>query len=126
MVISQARSKRSPTGSRYVAFRKKKQNEAGREATLTKVGAIKAKTLRVLGANQKYILLQSDVANVVDKKTKKALKAKILSVKINPANPNYVRRNIITKGCTIETDKGNVFVTSRPGQDGTVNGYLVE
>jgi len=125
MVITQTRSRRSATGSRYIDFRKKKQFEAGREATLTKVGDTKLKTLRVLGANEKYMLLRANDANVVDKKTNKALKAKILSVKVNPSNSNYVRRNIITKGCTIETDKGDVIVTSRPGQDGTVNGYLI-
>ena len=125
MVITQTRSRRSPTGSRYVAGRKTKQYESGREATLTKVGETKLKTLRVLGSNQKYVLLQSNDANIVDKKTNKSTKVKILSVKENPANSNYVRRNIITKGCTIETDKGDVIVTSRPGQDGTVNGYLI-
>lgn len=125
MVISQTRSRRSPTGSRYVAFRKKKQFESGREATLTKVGETKLKVLRGLGANQKQVLLESNVANVMDKKKNKSVKVKILSVKENPANSNYVRRNIITKGCTVETDKGDVIVTSRPGQDGTVNGYLL-
>ncbi|MFT4304028.1 MAG: 30S ribosomal protein S8e [Candidatus Woesearchaeota archaeon] len=126
MVISQARSRRTSTGSRYVDFRKKKQYETGREPTLTKVGDLKRKKLRCVGANEKVYLIQSDVANIIDKSTKKAVKAKILSVKSNPANPNYVRRNIITKGCTIVTDKGDVFVTSRPAQDGTINGYLVK
>jgi small subunit ribosomal protein S8e len=125
MVISQARSKRSPTGSRYVDFRKKKQYETGREPTLTRVGAKKQKVLRTMGANSKAIILTTDIANVTDKKSKKSVKVKILSVKENPANPNYIRRNIITKGCVIETEKGDVKVTSRPGQDGTVNGYLV-
>jgi len=126
MAISHARSKRSETGSRYVPFRKKTLHESGRDPTLTKAGTLKQKTLRVVGANQKYVVLQTDVANVMDKKKNKSVKAKILSVKANPANPNYIRRNIITKGCTIETDKGDVVVTSRPGQDGTVNGYIVE
>jgi small subunit ribosomal protein S8e len=125
MVISQAKSRRSLTGSRYVAFRKKKQYETGREATLTKVGTEKRKVLKVLGGNNKYVVLQTDVANVIDQKTKKAVKAKILSVKANPANANYIRRNIITKGCTIATDKGDVLVTSRPGQTGVINGYLI-
>jgi len=125
MVITQARSKRSSTGSRYVASKKKKQCQAGREATLTKIGGVKQKTLRGLGSNNKFVVLQTDVANVIDKKTNKSVKAKIISVKENFANSNYIRRNIITKGCTIETDKGDVIVTSRPGQEGTVNGYLI-
>jgi len=125
MAISQARSRRSPTGSRYVPFRKKTLHETGREPTLTKVGEDKKKTLRVAGANRKYVVRQTTKVNVVDKKANKAFVATITSVKENPANPNYIRRNIITKGCTVETDKGDVMVTSRPGQDGTVNGYLL-
>ena len=125
MVISQARSKKSATGSRYIAFRKKKQFECGREPTLTKVGEVKRKVLRCLGSNSKTVVLTTNAANVMDTKTKKSIKAKIISVKENSANPNYIRRNIITKGCIIETDKGDVKVTSRPGQHGTVSGVLV-
>ncbi|MFB6184110.1 MAG: 30S ribosomal protein S8e, partial [Haloarculaceae archaeon] len=44
----------------------------------------------------------------------------------NPSNPNYARRNIITKGAIIETSEGRARVTSRPGQDGQVNAVLVE
>ena len=43
----------------------------------------------------------------------------------NTANPNYVRRNIITKGAIVETPEGNAKVTSRPGQDGVINGILI-
>lgn len=126
MSISQARSKRTPTGSRYKSFRKKTLHESGRNPTLTKVGVTKRKTLRNKGGNLKFVVMQADTANVIDPKTKKAVKAKIISVKENPANPNYVRRNIFNKGSIVETDKGDVKITSRPGQDGTVNGYLVK
>ena len=49
----------------------------------------------------------------------------ILGVIENTANPNYVRRNIITKGAIVETPEGNAKVTSRPGQDGVINGILI-
>ena len=49
----------------------------------------------------------------------------ILGVIENSANPNYVRRNIITKGAIVETPEGNAKVTSRPGQDGVINGILI-
>ena len=39
---------------------------------------------------------------------------------------SYVRRNIITKGAIVKTEAGLVKITSRPGQDGTLNGILVE
>ena len=44
----------------------------------------------------------------------------------NPANPNYARRNIITKGAVIETSAGEARVTSRPGQSGQVNAVLLD
>jgi small subunit ribosomal protein S8e len=67
-----------------------------------------------------------DTANVVDPKTKTIRKATILTVKSNPSNPNYVQRNIITKGATVMTDLGEAVITSRCGQDGVVNAILVE
>ena len=50
--------------------------------------------------------------------------ATITNVIKNDANPNYIRRNILTKGAVVETDKGNVKITSRPGHDGVLNGVL--
>ena len=44
----------------------------------------------------------------------------------NPANPNYVRRNLLTKGAIIKTELGNARILSRPGQDGTINAVLTE
>ncbi len=67
----------------------------------------------------------ADTANVYDKKTKKFYKTKIKNVAENPANRHYVRRNIMTRGAIIETEKGKAVVTSRPGQDGTVNAVLI-
>jgi small subunit ribosomal protein S8e len=52
--------------------------------------------------------------------------ADILDVAENPADPNYARRNIITRGALIETSEGRARVTSRPGQDGQVNAVLDE
>jgi small subunit ribosomal protein S8e len=52
--------------------------------------------------------------------------AEIENVAENAANPNYARRNIVTRGAVIETSEGRARVTSRPGQDGQVNAVLVE
>ena len=43
----------------------------------------------------------------------------------NPSNPHLVRRNILTKGAVVETKLGKAKVTSRPGQEGTLNGVLI-
>ena len=125
MSISQARSKRKSTGSRYRDFRGKKHHECGNIAVNTKIGQLKAKQIRKRGGEQKNILLNTDIINVMDTKTKKAVKAKIQNVIDNPANVNFVRANILTRGTVIETDKGKARITNRPGQEGTVNGVLI-
>lgn len=125
MVITQSRSKRSSTGARYRAYRKKKLYDKGSEPTNTKIGVTKLKKVRVLGGHEKVKVFLSEVANVLDPKTKTYSKAKIKAVLENPANRHFVRRNIITKGAVIDTEKGKAKVISRPGQDGTVNAVLV-
>ena len=127
MALSQLRSTRKPTGGRYKSgFRKKKLYELGREPAFTGLGARRAKTVRGRGSNLKVRLLGTDVANVFDPKTKKYAQAKIKTISGNPANRHFVRRNIMTRGAIIETEKGKARVTSRPGQDGSVNAVLVQ
>lgn len=126
MALWQGKSKRKPSGGRLKLSRGKRKFEIGREKQFTKVGPMSLKKYRTKGANTKIRMLSADYANVMDRKTNKVTKAKIINVKSNPANPNYVQRNIINKGTTIETDMGDAIVTSRPGQSGTVDAVLVE
>ena len=70
-------------------------------------------------------MLTAEFANVVDKKTNKVSKVKIIKVLTNSADPNFVQRNIVNKGATISTELGDAVVTSRPGQDGSVNAVLI-
>ncbi len=125
MAISHHKAKRSPSGSRYTAWRKKKHFELGSTPTLTKLAVSRKKKSRTLGGNTKRRLLSVDIANLIDPKTGKATKVGIKTVLENPANRYFVRRNILTKGSIIETEKGKAKVTSRPGQEGTVNAVLV-
>ena len=125
MVVNQFRSKQKQTGAKYKTFRKKRKSDMGRLPTHTKLGERQAKTLRVLGANNKVRLLNSNKVNVYDSKEKKCFVSKIKTVLENPANRHFVRRNVITKGTIVETEKGKVRITSRPGQDGTLNGVLI-
>lgn len=123
MAISQLRSRRKPSGALYRLYRKKRKYELGRDPTFTKLGNRKIKDERVLGGNIKFRLLNIDYVNVADKdKTKKV---KIKNVIENPANRHFVRRNIITKGTIVDTEIGKVKITSRPGQEGSLNGVLV-
>ena len=105
---------------------KKKRREIGRELAVATIGPERRKTIRVLGGRQKTRLLRAEWANLFSPQTGKTERTRILSVKTNPANPNFVTRNIVTQGATIETEKGIARVTSRPGQVGTVHAVLLE
>ena len=124
-MITQSRSKRKPSGGRYKSFRDKRLHERASHATLTKLGERSMRTIRLRGGTVKSRLLVANIANVYDSKAKKYVKTKIVTITENPANRNYVRRNIITKGTIIETEAGKARVTNRPGQEGAVNAVLI-
>ena len=125
MGIWQGRSRRKPTGGRLRPIRKKRRFEIARELQHASVGSGTVKRYRVRGANEKLRILTAQKINVFDPSTKSAKVATIVTVRENPANPNYVQRNIITRGAIVETDLGLVQVRSRPGQDGVLNGVRV-
>ena len=123
MAVSQYKSKKSVSGKKYVAFRKTRLGDLGGISTLTHIGKVRLKLKRVKGANLKKSLLSDEFVNVAKDET--TSKLKILSVVGNPANVNYTRRNIITKGAIVKTEKGDVKITSRPGQSGTLFGKFL-
>lgn len=125
MVILQKRSNRKPTGGRYKAPAVRRQAQAGSQPTHTKIGATRIKADRSLGGKTKLRVLDTSLANVYDPKTKKHAKATITSVAENGANPNFTRRNIMTKGAVIETSAGKAKITNTPGQEGAVNAILI-
>ena len=125
MGVWQGRSRRKRTGGRLRPIRKKRRAEISRELQHATVGSGTVKRYRVRGRNRKLRILTTQSINVFDPATQKMQRAKIVTVRENPANPNYVQRNIITKGAILETDVGLVRVRSRPGQDGVLNGVRV-
>jgi len=126
MVRWHLKSIRTAQGAKINRSSKKKRFQRGSEFLETRIHKKKTKVERVFGGNLKVRALAFEFANIADPKTGKIHKAKILSVQDNPANPHYVRRNVITKGAILKTDAGLAKVTSRPGQDGTVNAVAVE
>jgi len=106
-------------------LRKKRKYEIGREQQYAFVGPEKVKLYRTRGANQKVRILHAEFANVIDQKTGKTSRSKIVTVKENSSNPHFVTRNIITRGAVVQTDLGLAKVTSSPGQDGVINAVLV-
>jgi small subunit ribosomal protein S8e len=124
MAVWQDNSKTKKTGGRTRDYRKNKKHQLGSEFSEPEVGERKTITKDVRGGDQKTVSKRSEKINVA--KDGEVAKADIKSVEDNPANPNYVRRSLLTKGAIIETSEGTVRITSRPGQEGVINGELVE
>jgi small subunit ribosomal protein S8e len=119
----QGRSPRTKTGGRVRPHDKKKKHELGREPTETRLGEPSFRAVEARGSGEKVRALATNVANVND--GGETVQTEVTDVAENPSNPNYARRNIITKGAILETDAGRARVTSRPGQTGQVNAVLV-
>jgi SSU ribosomal protein S8E len=125
MVIKHSNDLVKPTGGRKGSSRKTRRYELGGFPVLTTLGERVIKKERVYGGNIKIKLVKDKFANVYDPKTGKVQKVEILDVVKNPANVDYDRRKIITKGTIIRTKLGEAIVTSRPGQDGIINAKLI-
>jgi len=124
MARSQERSLRKASGGRYRRSRTKKKGELAGFPANTKLGKDqKAVQKRSMGGTIKHYLLSANKVNV--SKNGKTQVTEILNVIENPANPHLVRRNIITKGAVVETKLGKVRITSRPGQEGSINGVMI-
>jgi len=121
----QGRSPRKRTGGRRRNFRNKRKHELGTESTETQVGETRLKVVETRGNTHKVRAVEADTVSVATADGD-VVAATIDNVAENPSNPNYARRNIITKGAVLDTSEGEVRVTSRPGQDGQVNGVLLD
>jgi small subunit ribosomal protein S8e len=116
--------KKKLSGSRKKMYRKKRKYEQGTFPAETLMGERKQKISRGRGGNIKIKVLSEKQVCVTDPKTGKTEKTKILRVVKSPANIDYNRRGVITKGALIETSLGPARVTSRPGQHGILNAVL--
>ena len=126
MVVIQRDIKgRKASGGRKKESRSKKQYETGSEPALTKIDEVHVLKQRTRGGNQKLRLLATNKINVFNPKTKKYVMATITTVAENNANRHFVRRNVLTKGAIVDTDQGKAKITSRPGQEGSINGVLI-
>lgn len=105
---------------------KKKKYEMGGVWVRTKVGEEKQLTSKTRGGRIKCKLGSAQFVNLTDKDTKKCVRSKITGIISNTANPHYVRRGFLTAGAVVSTDHGNARITSRPGQDGSLNAVLLK
>ena len=116
--------KKKLSGSRKTMYRKKRKYEQGTFPAETIIGERKQKFSRGRGGNIKIKILSEKQVCVTDPKTGKTEKTDVLRVVKSPANIDYNRRGVITKGALIETSLGTARVTSRPGQHGILNAVL--
>lgn len=121
----QGKSARKLTGGRLRPSRGKRKFELGRDIIHPVIGPTVRKTVNVMGNGRKVKVLKENMVNVTDPKTGKTQRVKMTTEVDNPANKNYIRRNILTKGAIVMTDIGKAKITSRPGQDGEVNAILL-
>ncbi len=120
MVFWHLKSRRKKTGRRLKSNKKKKKYQRGGYLVPIKLGEQKMSEIRTKGGKLKSKLFNTQYVNVGGKKLE------IQDVVENKANFKFNRKKTITKGVILKTEKGKVKVTSRPGQDGVLNGVLVE
>jgi small subunit ribosomal protein S8e len=73
---------------------------------------------------EKTKVVKAEFVNVSDPSIGTTEKLEILDVVNNPANADYNRRGVITKGTIVRTEKGLAKIVSRPGQSGTLNAVI--
>jgi small subunit ribosomal protein S8e len=125
-MLWQGRSVRRVTGGRYRPSQGKRRSEIGSTPAETHIGGDRRKVIRSYGGNPKIRAMRALYANVADRSSGRTRKVAIERVEENGANPNYVRRNLLTKGAVIRTEAGRARIISRPGQDGVINAVLIE
>ena len=123
-------SRRKPSGGRLKRpnrYRGKRRTEVSSEAQYAYIGEKDdRKMYRKNAGSQTTRLLLANTVNVNIPKEGKTVKATINSVIANDADPNFIRRNIVTKGSVVDTSMGKVKITSRPGMHGVASGILLE
>ncbi len=121
----QGKSNRKITGGKRFYHRKKRKFEISRDYELPMISEHKRKIIKSRGNNRKVRIVGAGEVNLSDGEGN-VKRVEMKNVIKNPANPNYVQRNILNKGAVVETEKGKAKITSRPGQDGVMNAVLIE
>ncbi|MEN3047303.1 MAG: 30S ribosomal protein S8e [Candidatus Caldarchaeales archaeon] len=116
--------KRKKTGGKKGVHRKRRRYERGRDPLLPTVGEEERLVERARGGNTKVRVRHARYANVFD--GSKTVRAEILKVVQNPANPDFTRMGVLTRGALIDTPLGVARVTSKPSADGVINAVLVQ
>ena len=115
------------TGGRLNPSRMRRKSEIDRypnEPVLANENKIVSRRIR--GGGYKLAIKNINFINLNDKVSKKTTKTKIIRVLENPANKDYERRGVLSKGAIVETELGIAKIVSRPGQPGSMNAILIK
>lgn len=140
--------KKKPSGGRKGIHEKKRKHNLGRSPSNTRIGEPKVKVIRTRGGNQKMRALRTNIGNFAIKSNREIKRLLIEKVLYHPSDNKIVRMNLLTKSAivklNIETlkdfkieedthfnenlEKGLLYgrITSRPGQCGTIEGYILQ
>ncbi|QKQ98049.1 30S ribosomal protein S8e [Candidatus Nanohaloarchaea archaeon] len=124
MAVWHKRSMTKKTGGKTRRYRKSRKYDLGSEFSEPEVGEQRITVKDARGNTTKVRAKRSETVNLAEDGEVK--KAEIEAVVENPANPNFVRRSLLTEGTIVETSEGKAKITSRPGQNGVVNAVPVE
>jgi small subunit ribosomal protein S8e len=124
MVWNDTLTKRKATGGKKKPYRAHRVYEVGRHPVETIEGEQKIKIVSGRAGIEKVKIVRTNVVNVSNPETGKTEKLEILDVVSNPANADYNRRGVITKGTIVRTEKGLARVISRPGQTGALSAVI--
>jgi small subunit ribosomal protein S8e len=127
--VYQGKDLRKENGKIKSPNSKKRKANYGRYPILTKISKGNEEIryiFRTKGGNYKVKLKSALYVNVLNPETKEIKRVKISGVIKNPNDKNLDREKIITKNAILNTEIGKVLVTSRPGQDGIINGILIK
>jgi len=118
-------AKRKSTGGRSRPGRGRRAFERDGYAIEPLVGETTRRLSRARGGWVSTGIVTANEANVADS-SGKVSRSKIVRVKQSPANRDFERRGVITRGAVIETEAGEARVTSKPTDDGVVNAVLIK
>ncbi|CAN6605521.1 small ribosomal subunit protein eS8B [Trichomonascus vanleenenianus] len=99
-----SRHKRSHTGAKRAAYRKKRKFELGRQPANTRIGAKRIHPVRTRGGNTKFRALRIEAGNFSWGSENVTRKTRIISVAFHPSNNELIRTNTLTKAAIVQID----------------------
>jgi small subunit ribosomal protein S8e len=119
-------TKRKKTGGKKRAYRSKRRRDSGSGPLESELGDTIRRVVSGKSSLPKVKIFSDNVVNVSDPSTGTTERLEIETVVENPANVDYNRRGVITKGAIVRTERGLAKIVSRPGQHGVFNAVRIE